>query len=114
MRITVQMPVGTATLDVADNVLVFNGEAYVQPSQALYLDLYTLPVAAVSAPILGLSQALSALVSIRAKVLSLDPTIVPYTDPSIVQAPDPSGGMCVCGVTCSGTDIRFAVVQQEN
>lgn len=114
MRITVQLPTGTATLDVADDVLVFNGEAYVQPKHAMYLELYSLPVNALSKPMQGLADMLHTQVSIKAKVVGIDPVVVPVSDPSVIQVPDPAEGMCICGITCAGTDIRFAVVQPEN
>lgn len=34
-----------------------------------------------------------------------------YPDTSLQTAVDPSGGLCVCGITCNGTDVMFAQVK---
>lgn len=34
-----------------------------------------------------------------------------YPNEEVVVATDPSGGTCVCGITCSGTDLSYVVVQ---
>lgn len=114
MIITVQMPTGTATLGVAEGLLVFDGEQFVEPAHAAYLELFAIPVEALSAGFMSLAVTLSAAVKIKAVVIGVDPTVVPVTDPSVVVAIDPTDGQCVCGITCSGTDIRFAVVKPEN
>lgn len=116
MLITVMLPSGgTASLGIGDDVLVFNGQEFKDPKNLRYVELYGLPVNAKSMPFEGFpSQTLSAAVRIRAKVISIDADTVADTDPSLVTRTDPSGGQCICGLTCNGTDIRFAVVQLEN
>lgn len=34
-----------------------------------------------------------------------------YPNEEVVVATDPSGGICVCGITCAGTNISYAVVK---
>jgi hypothetical protein len=116
MLLTVQLPSGaTAQLAVAPNTLVFDGEGFNQPWAIDYAELYSFPVSAPSMPYKEFpSQVLSTAVRIKARVLNVDNTDESTTDPSLVTQPDPSEGQCICGLTCSGTEIRFAVVQLEN
>jgi hypothetical protein len=114
MIITVQLPNGTATLGVAEDLLVFDGEQFVDPTNAAYLELFSIPVEALSSGFSSLAVTLSAAVRLRANVLGLDPTVVPVTDPSVVIAVDPSDGKCICGITCAGTNLRFVIVKPEN
>jgi hypothetical protein len=116
MIITVLLPSGnTATLDVADNVLVFDGSEFLTPKTGSYVMLYALDVAALSMPFKDVAaQPLLAAVKIRSIVKSVDNTSVLVTDPLLVAAPDPSGGLCICGITCAGTDLAFVKVQVTN
>lgn len=116
MLITVLLPSGsTASLDVGENTLVFDGSKYAEPLHLKYVELYALPVSAQSMPYKEVpAQTLSTAVRIRALVTALDLTEEPDTDPSLMAAPDPSGGQCICGLTCNGTELRFVVVQLEN
>lgn len=34
-----------------------------------------------------------------------------YPNESVIVEPDPASGQCVCGVTCSGTDLSYVVVK---
>jgi hypothetical protein len=34
-----------------------------------------------------------------------------YSDNGVIEANDPSGGQCICGVTCSGTEIAYVQVK---
>ena len=112
MLITALLPDGRSVqLGVAENTLVFDGLSFANPSDVSWIELYTIPVSAMSMPYKDvLSQALTAEVRIRASVLEIDNTVVPVTDPSVVASLDPSNGECICGITCNGTDIRFANV----
>lgn len=116
MLITVTMPDGSsATLAVGANTLVFDGQTFLEPQLLTYAELYGLPVSAQSVPYKEIpAQVLSTAVRIRAKVLGVDPTDEPVTDPKLVTQPDPTNGQCICGLTCNGTELRFAVVQLEN
>jgi hypothetical protein len=33
-----------------------------------------------------------------------------YPDTDVIEATDPSNGSCICGITCSGTDLSFVKV----
>lgn len=115
MLITVQLPTGdTAILGTGDGMLVFDGSEFVSPQSLKYVELYGVPVSAYSTPYKEVpAQVLSTATRIRALVLGTDPTAAPL-DPSIVSAMDPSGGQCICGLTCNGTELRFVAVQLEN
>lgn len=114
MIITALMPGGgSASLGVAENTLVYDGQEFLSPDKVKYLELYTLPVQALSAKYRTPQEFLHAAVRIRALVINRDPTVVPDTDPSVVAEVDPSGGQCICGITCQGTDLRFVIVTVE-
>lgn len=114
MILTAQMPDGMkVNLDVADATLVYNGFTFVAPAEATYVALYMLPVDALSADHRGVRDILITERSIRARVTQKNQTSVPSTDPLVIAAPDPSGGECVCGITCHGTVLRFVTVTQE-
>jgi hypothetical protein len=104
----------TVTLDVADNYLVFNGNEFVNPSYLSYIELYTMPIAALSAEHRDIVVGLQADVKIKALVISKSSVSVPVTDPSVVAEPDPANGECICGLTCNGTSLRFVTVTPEN
>jgi len=116
MIITVLLPSGAqATLGVAENTLVFNGQDFVTPEDLQYAELYTVPVQALSMPYRQLSSLmLSTMVKIKALVTAKDPTVVPTTDTQLVAADDPTLGQCLCGLTCSGVDLRFVTVSVES
>ncbi len=115
MIITVLLPSGDkALMDVADNVLVYDGSEFTVPTVNKYVMLYTLAVSALSAPYKDTVLALQTAVQIRAMVTAIDQSSVPDTDPSLVSTPDPSEGLCICGITCAGTDLTFVAVTIDN
>lgn len=114
MIITALMPGNVQiALDVADGFLVFDGREFVNPQYLSYIELYTLPVTALSAEHRNITLALETSVRIRALVISKNSTSVPVTDPAVIAEPDPTGGECICGLTCKGTDLRFVTVTTE-
>lgn len=36
--------------------------------------------------------------------------VTQYPDGSVIEATDPSGGTCICTITCNGTDLSFVKV----
>jgi hypothetical protein len=113
MLITIVMPdQSTPVLSVADTDLIYDGQNYVAPWAARYVELYTLPTHALSLPFDTVqSQGLDVAARIRAFITSRLPDTTEPTDPSVVAVPDPSPGTCVCFVTCSGTELRFVKVE---
>lgn len=114
MIIRAQMPDGSiAVLDVADNTLVYDGQEFKAPSSLKYVEVYALPVEALTTNYKEVVESIQTYASTKALVINVDPTSVPDSDPLLTTALDPSGGQCVCGLTCTGTDIRFVVVTVE-
>jgi hypothetical protein len=115
MKVTALMPDrSTAVLDVAEGSLVYDGHNFVSPLIAQFIALYSVPVDAVSLPHRDVILQLQTQTCIGAKVVEVDAAPAASTDPSVIAQPDPSGGICICGLTCTGTDLRFAVVTLEN
>jgi len=113
--LTVQLVDGQGTLNVADNTLVYNGKAFVDPSDAFFVALYAMPIDALSLPFETLpAQTLVTQQAQLAWVLSYLATAEPTTDPSLVVQPDPANGQCVCGVTCQGTQLSYVKVTTES
>lgn len=101
-------------LDIEEpGTLVYDGQAFVDPQVAQYVMLYTLPVAAVGLPFEGAIPNLVTSAYVQAGVVSYDGTPVIDTDPSLVTAVDPSGGTCVCFITCKGTWISYVKVTNQ-
>lgn len=109
MILTVILPDGQGLLSVADDVLVFDGFTYVPPSVALYVELFRTPVEALSLPWREVTTILETAVRIRARVVDRNP-VPADTDPDVIVVPDPTGGECVCGITCAGTQLQFVKV----
>jgi hypothetical protein len=111
MILTALMPdQSTVGVDVPDGQLIYDGRSFMWPLDAQWVALYTVPTEAESADYKDVVLALATNQYIRAKVMhppptsTLDPTISPKVQP------DPANGECVCGITCAGTNIRFAKV----
>lgn len=116
MLITVLMPDGRVVdLQVADTDLIYNGQGFVAPKDAEYVELYSVPTQALTVPFNAqhLITQLSTQTHIVARVLGYDLIASAVTSPEIVAAVGPSDGQCVCFVTCSGTELRFIKVQVE-
>jgi hypothetical protein len=112
MFITVQLPDGLQKqMGIADNTLVYDGYEFKEPSDLVYAMLYAVDTPALSVPYKEVpAEQLSVAQRIRAKVVGKDPQQSPTSDGSLVVAADPTDGVCLCGLTCTGTEIRFAKV----
>ena len=113
MLITVVLPdQSTPVLTIADTDLIYDGQDFLAPWAARYVELYQLPVSALSLPFDDIqSQGLVADVRIKAFITSRLPGGLPPTDPQVVSATDTSYGNCVCFVTCSGTKLTYVKVE---
>lgn len=111
MILTVLLPDGSqAELAIADATLVYDGQQFLNPENAYYVALYSVPVEAVSTEYRGFTEDLTAYQSWKCSVVNRDPQTVVDTDPRAIVQPDPALGECICGITCQGTEIRYAQV----
>ena len=122
MKVTVKLPNGTsAIMDVADGYLVLDADYdFVQPKVGTYITLligpngasFTTFAAQLEQELTGLVDALNLQVTqyYLCKITDIDATPTPTTDPQIIAAPDPTGGVCVCGITCWGPNLKYVQV----
>lgn len=106
-----------ALVNVPDGSLVFDGKEFVNPAKANYVALvYTTQVDAVLqypvAPGKTMNESLSWVNQLLCKVIGIHSLDTEFpTD--VIAVPEPADGMCVCGVTCTGTEIQQVQVYQE-
>lgn len=112
MLISLKLPDGELTgVEVADDVLVYNGSEFVNIKDAKYVVLYHVPVSAYTQPFRDLATSLIvANYYVRALVTSKVESPVTTTDPLLVSVADPSGGECICFVTCNGTNLSYVKI----
>ncbi len=112
MLISLKLPDGVLTdVEVADDILVYNGSDFVKIADAKYVVLYHVPVSAYTQPFRDLATSLIvASYYVRALVLSKAAHVVTTTDPLLVTAADPSQGQCLCFITCNGTDLSYVKI----
>lgn len=110
--LVVMLPASSqVALTVADNTLVYDGTKFVQPYEAKYVMLYTVPVSALSLPFNEVNpMSLQSSASAQCIVVAFNPVSTPNTDPSIEAFPDPSMGQCIVAITCHGTKITYVQV----
>ncbi len=100
----------TALLYIADLQLVFDGIRFVEPSDAKWVTLISVPVHALTKPFADIPSALIYTDAfVRAAVVGYDALAYPIED--AVTEPDPSLGNCICFITCTGIDLRYVQVQ---
>ena len=107
-------------IGVPDDALVFDGRSWVSPTEAEYVALNTL---------IGVTASIQGEYAIQEKPIRPEPPecgdpplppqvtwenyflckVIDVEDGNIptgvIIAEDPTGGVCVCGVTCAGTEI---------
>lgn len=112
MLISLMMPTGEIEdVEIADDVLVYNGSEFVRAADATYLVLYHVPVSAYTQPFRDLATSL--IVSsyyVRAFITNKVAQTVAVSDPTAITASDPSQGQCLCFVTCNGTDLSYVKI----
>lgn len=101
-------------INVADDVLIFDGTDFVDPARIKYVSLYSIPVESMSVPFDGLA---SQRLMTAAHVIALVVNRFAYTglpnSPKLETVAVPNEGQCICLVTCKGTDLSFVNVHTE-
>jgi hypothetical protein len=101
-------------IDVDVDILILSNGRFVSPQTAQTVTISRAPYSASfttfgSTPITG-SLTLSSEDEVR--ICWREPVGTDdYPNENVITAADPSDGQCVCGVTCSGTDLSYVVVQ---
>ncbi|MNX96909.1 hypothetical protein D3C86_1292510 [compost metagenome] len=113
-RLTLVTPTGATAVDIPDGYLVqdANGD-YVPPERATAVLTYTATVDHPFTPfvdggvptILGVPQSF-----IYGVCRTEEVPVVEFPDDTIPIIPDPTGGQCICFVTCAGTNISYVKV----
>ncbi len=104
-------------IDVDASDLVLSAQAFVSPQTAPTVTLVGASIDSVFTPFSftpvppgGLSLVSSQQQEVR--VCWREPVgTEDYPNQDLIVVPDPSGGMCTCGITCSGTDLTYVQVQ---
>lgn len=101
--LTLIVPQGQAMVNVEDGVLVFDKTGnWVPVDIATYVTLVeTYSHNADKQLLIG--------ATLIAKVIDITPAFT-VTDPNVLVQEDPSGGQCVCLITCQGTNISYIKV----
>lgn len=98
-------------LDVPANDLVLSGHEYVQPQLAESITIVkpNTPNWSFQPFDAGTPLNLSTLQTEQVRVCWREPVTV-ATNPAPIAVVDPANGVCICGITCSGTKIAYAKV----
>lgn len=100
-------------IDVDSSVLIRSNNQFVSPQVAASVDLIMAPVQTMLTPFADAATALMLTLTgyQNVRVCWREP-VNSDDNPSnqIVTAPDPTGGQCVCGITCAGTQISYVPV----
>jgi hypothetical protein len=105
----------TVLLSIPDNSLVFDGREFVSPKKAKRVMLGLIGQANFMSPgpvTLDQFQSRHALIMRNYFLCTVLGTDVSSTgQPSdVITIPDPNDGICLCGVTCTGTNIQYVKV----
>lgn len=104
-------------LDVPDNVLVMSSGKFVPPQMAPTVTLRSLPVTHdfTAFDYAQDVQAITVAGTQEVRVCFREPEgVQEYPDTDVVEATDPSGGNCICGVSCAGTELQYVKVHNVN
>lgn len=109
--LTAVMPNQTRVqLAVAEGALVFDGSNFVEPARARQVALLNTQETPAVVAIKGVPAMLGFKGTVLAGVVGYDPMSEPSTDSALVSATDPSNGLCICGITCKGTNVAYVQV----
>lgn len=101
-------------LAIPDNSLLFDGTQFVRPADAkwVWLTATTEAVFLSPAPLpINEFEHRVELTQEQGYVCQVIGTGITIADPpEVIAIPDPNDGECVCGVTCSGTDLQYVTV----
>lgn len=101
-------------IDVPDSVLILSNGQFVLVQTAPTVTLVGVPVTDTYTPF-NAQQMQETLVIQQTQELRIcwrEPIPTQqYPDNNVIEANDPSGGTCVCGITCSGPEITYVQVQ---
>lgn len=102
-------------VSLPDNALVFDGSSFVSPSDAKYIQLATVTPITYSSQHYPVEEKYNNLLVTQqnifvCKVLG---TVEATSKTAAVTVTDPTNGVCICGITCTGTQIS-AIITQGN
>jgi hypothetical protein len=101
-------------LDVPSDALILSNGQFVLVQTAPSVTLYGVPVSEVFTPF-NSSQTPVQLTNQQTQELRIcwrEPVDVQqYPDAEVIVVNDPSGGTCVCGITCVGANLTYVQVQ---
>lgn len=113
MQLRVYLPTNSIGIfNIADGDLVYDGSEFILPQNAKYIELYDVPVNALSLEYKNVVEMLTVSQVISACVIDYLPVSVPATDPQVIVEPNPSSS-CVCGITCNGMNLSYVKVTVE-
>lgn len=101
-------------IDVLDTDLVLSNGQFLPVQVAPTVSITQMPSTSEFTPFNAsqLQQALSTSSVNEVRVCWREPVDTDDNpDAALIIEPDPTGGVCACGITCSGTDLSFVVVQ---
>jgi hypothetical protein len=101
-------------LDVPDTALILSDGQFLPVQTAPSVTLVGVPVTEVFTPFdpTQIPQTVTNQQTQELRICWREPEEVSqYPDTDVIVVTDPTGGMCICGVTCLGPNISYAQVQ---
>lgn len=100
-------------IDIPDTALILSNEQFVPVQTAPSVTLIQQPVTSEFTPFNSaqLQETLTTAQTQELRICWREPEDVQqYPDTDVIEATDPTGGVCLCGITCMGTDLAFVQV----
>jgi hypothetical protein len=102
-------------IDVNEDVLILSNGEFVSPMVATSVTLVGVPFEVQFIPF-NSTQASIQLQNNSTKEVKICKRISvnsdDYPDPNVIEVNDPTGGICICGITCLGSQITYVKVYQ--